>query len=243
MIITRALAENFAPYASAKSVLQVINRYRDRGLPEPLTPDALEQIGVTATMTSPTYRTLRFLGLVNDDGIKTDSFERLRRATSDEYPGVLEGVIRNAYADVFAIVDPAEDDEATVADAFRKYDPANQRRKMTSLFVGLCEESGILQRQRKRRSRPDRAANNSRQSEVKSTTVDDQRSPMVPEIQSELDFRLISAIFQQLPKSGIWTSDKRHRWMEAMTSAVDLLCEVQDDEDIDEGNEHVDFNP
>ncbi len=42
--------QTFAPYAPAKAVLGVVERFRDRGLPEPLTTGALEQVGVPASM-------------------------------------------------------------------------------------------------------------------------------------------------------------------------------------------------
>jgi len=41
---------------------------------------------------------------------------------------------------------------------------------------------------------------------------------------------LVSAIVQQLPREGKWTASKRQHWMDAMTSAIDLLIEVSPDE-------------
>src|SRR5437899_2304963 len=79
--------ENFAPYAPAKAVMKVIQRYRDRGLPDTLTPKALEQIGVPGTMSPRTLAALKFLGLLESDGTRTEAFERLKRAQTNEYPG------------------------------------------------------------------------------------------------------------------------------------------------------------
>lgn len=226
MNAARLLEENFVPYASAKSVIQVIKRYRERGLPDPLTLEALQQVGITASMSSPTCRALLFLGLVDEAGAKTPLFENIRRATSDEYAQVLADAIRGAYSEIFIIADPAKDDASTIADAFRKYDPASQRSKMVNLFVGLCEEAGITEPRIKRRTRE--PATNTRA--PKAST-----GPVVETVVSrnedaaEFDFRLVSSIVQQLPKSGQWTSDKRQRWLDAMTSAIDLLIDVQDD--------------
>ena len=208
MIATRLLEENFVPYASVKSVVQVIKRYRERGLPDPLTLEALQQIGITASMCSPTYRALLFLGLVDEVGAKTTVFENIRRATSDEYPQVLADAIRGAYSEIFIIADPAKDDSATIADAFRKYDPASQRSKMVNLFVGLCEEAGITEPRTKRRTR----------GPATSTRIP--RTPTAPVTETaaarneeavEFDFRLVSSIVQQLPKNGHWTSEKRRK--------------------------------
>lgn len=233
MTLLKALDDNYAPYAPTKSVVQVIMRYRERGLPEPLTADALKQIGVSDTMTSPVFRTLRFLELVDDEGVKTNKFEIIRRASTDEYPSALASVLRDAYGEVFSIIDPAKDDEQAVADAFRKYDPATQRPRMTRLFFGLCEEAGLREPQRKRRSRSTAPAVKSRATRTTPSTDDAPVAPMI-EPGTELDYRLISAIVQQLPRNGKWSSVKRQKWIDAMTSAVDLLCDVDnDDEDAD----------
>ena len=231
MSTARPLSENFAPYASYKSVTQVIKRYRERGLPDPLTPEALQQVGVTASMASPTYRALLFLGLVDDAGAKTATFEKIRRATSDDYRPVLADAIRNAYADVFVVADPGKDNETAIADAFRGCDPANQRDKMVRLFIGLCEESGISQPRSKRRSRvlPMQA----RSEKTPVTTVNETVISKSDET-SDFDFRLVSAIVQQLPRNGPWTSEKRQKWIDAMTSAVDLLIEVQEKPGLDD---------
>ena len=226
MSTARLLEENFVPYASAKSVIQVIKRYRERGLPDPLTLEALQQVGITASMASPTYRALLFLGLVDEAGAKTPAFESIRRATSDEYPLVLADAIRGAYSEIFIIADPAKDDASTIADAFRKYDPTSQRGKMVNLFVGLCEEAGITEPKTKRRTRG--PATNTR---VPRTTAAPAVDAVVlrNEDAAEFDFRLVSSIVQQLPKNGQWTSDKRQRWLDAMTSAIDLLIDVQEE--------------
>ena len=111
--------QTFAPYAPAKAVLGVVERFRDRGLPEPLTTGALEQVGVPASMAPRTMQALRFLGLVDEGGNRLEGFEQLRRAKTDEYPGVLAEMVRAAYLPVFTIVDPATDSDTAIADAFR----------------------------------------------------------------------------------------------------------------------------
>ncbi|MBA2275802.1 MAG: DUF5343 domain-containing protein [Chloroflexi bacterium] len=87
---------------------------------------------------------LRFLGLVDEGGNRLEGFEQLRRANTDEYPGVLAEVVRAAYLPVFTIVDPATDSDTAIADAFRGYEPAAQREKMISIFRGLCVRAGLI---------------------------------------------------------------------------------------------------
>jgi hypothetical protein len=51
--------------------------------------------------------------------------------------------LKGAYADVFKFVDPSEDDEIKITDAFRPYQPAGQQRRMVILFRELCTAAGL----------------------------------------------------------------------------------------------------
>lgn len=44
---------------------------------------------------------------------------------------------------------------------------------------------------------------------------------------SAIDYQVISAIIQQLPRDARWTMARRERWLKAMTAAIDLLIEVE----------------
>ena len=143
-MVIKALSEHFAPYASANSVIKVIQQYRNHGLPDPLTQTGLEQIGQAPSMASFTLRSLVFLGLMDEGGNFTADFTRIRRANTDEYPGELGEILRKAYLQVFAVTNPAVHDATKIVDAFRPFEPAKQRDKMVGLFMGLCEEAGIV---------------------------------------------------------------------------------------------------
>lgn len=134
-----------APYAPVATVLEVITRYRDRGLQTPFTADVLTRAGVTEGLAPRTLQSLRLLDLINEQGEPTEEFERLRQAPTDEFPQRLEALIRMVYADVFQFADPSVDNQERVADAFRQYTPAGQRGRMVTLFLGLCQEAGIIE--------------------------------------------------------------------------------------------------
>ena len=150
MAIDNLVKPGHAPYASSKAVLIVFKRLRDAGLPEPLTLEGLERVGVPSTMTGTVLKALRFLELVDEGGNRLPGFERLRRASSVDYQATLAEIIRESYINVFQIADPVRDSYEQLHDAFRGFDPENQRPKMVRLFLGLCEEAGIVSTQPQR---------------------------------------------------------------------------------------------
>ncbi len=217
-----------APYAPAKSVLSVIERYRDRGLPAPLTADALATVGVARTMAGWAHSGLRFLGLIDGEGNRLEPFERLKRATTDEYPTILAEIVRNAYLPVFNIVDPAKDNEIKVADAFRQYEPAAQRERMVALFYALCEVANIVPPRVRRAVTQVDSAQPRPQRNVKLKTP--LTAPLPPEPTITDDLRVITALIQQLPKDRNWSKARREKWVATMSAAVDLIVEVAKDQ-------------
>ena len=227
--------EDYAPYAAFKNINDVIVRYRNRDLPNPLTASELERLGVSSGMTARTLRALRFLGLIDEGGYRLEAFERLKKVSTDEYPQQLAEIVRAAYLPIFQIVDPAADSDTALADAFRRYEPSAQRERMIALFRGLCQEAGIMPKEGRPSGAPRRAsvppAQKAKASGTPATSTQDSvpRQPSEQRDDDGRDYRLISALIQQLPRDGRWPKTKRDRWLLAMTSAVDLLFEVTED--------------
>ncbi len=213
-----------APYAPVANVLTVIRRFRERGLLDPLTLQELERIGIPTGNAPRTLAALRFLGLVDDEGHRMDAFERLHGASTADYPKVLAEIVREAYEPVFTVVDPAEDTEIQLHDAFRHYQPQAQRERMVTLFLGLCQEAGIVQGgPPERRPRARRATLTARQPTTVSTKEAYEEASPSADV-GGADYRLLSALIQQLPRPGTgWTKVRRDKWMQAMGSAIDLL--------------------
>lgn len=226
-----SLEASFAPYASPNSVMEVIRRLRETGLPDPLTLDGLGAVGVPNSMVSTTMRSLKFLGFVDDNGKQLPALHQLSIATSDDYQEVLGGIVKSAYSDVFRIVDPAKHDFEKVSDAFRPYSPQKQRLKMVRLFLGLCGEAGLAEEQPIRR----RGQGTGRSSSPRKTGAAEDPTPSPTPSTSELPSTppdsakaLINSFVAQLPDNKEWTSDYREKWINAVTSAVDLMITVSD---------------
>lgn len=131
------------PYAPPAAILSIVERFRNRGLQTPITKDVLQRAGVTESLAPRTFAAFVQLDLLDDEGYPTDLFERIARATETELPELLSGWLHEAYEDVFKFVDPAEDDDTRIRDAFRGYTPRGQQGRMVTLFMGLCEAAGL----------------------------------------------------------------------------------------------------
>ena len=138
-------ADRPGPYATAGSILDLIGRYRSRGLPSPIDSEVLGRAGIAQTLIPRTLQSLQILDLVDaKTGLPTQTFEALRLAPEAEFKGRLEEWLKGAYADVFSFVDPAKDGEAGIRDAFRTYRPVGQQERMVLLFTGLCTAAGLI---------------------------------------------------------------------------------------------------
>ncbi|MFL5386481.1 MAG: DUF5343 domain-containing protein [Longimicrobiaceae bacterium] len=132
-----------AAYAPPQAVLSIINRYRERGLPNPITLEVLTRAGVTDSLAPRTLQTLRILDLIDGDGTPSETLEGLRSAPSTEFQARMQDFVRGAYPEVFTYVNPSVDDLEQIRDAFRPYKPHGQQARMVSLFVGLLEAAGL----------------------------------------------------------------------------------------------------
>lgn len=131
--------DSSAPYAPPKTVIEVIERYRSQGLPQPLTAEQLVRVSVPESLALRVLGALRLLGLISDDGIVTSDFDGLRRASTPEFKPALIDHLRSVYAEVFTVVDPATASYEQVVDAFRQFKPHGQIVRMVALFLGLLE--------------------------------------------------------------------------------------------------------
>lgn len=135
--------EQFRPYAAPSNVIAVIDRAKTRNLPETINNEFLRIAGVPEAVFGRVLQALRFLNLVHEDGRPTEILEALAGSQEAQYRELLEKAIREAYRTEFNVIDPGQDQQPRILDAFRPYQPRSQTSRMVMLFLGLCREAGI----------------------------------------------------------------------------------------------------
>jgi Family of unknown function (DUF5343) len=232
-------ADRPAPYATARSIVDLIERYRERGLATPVNTDVLARAGVPLTLIPRTLQALRTLDLIDEGGQPTQTFEGIRLASEDEYKTRIGDWLKGAYADVFSFVDPTKDDETRIRDAFRTYQPVAQQPRMVSLFQGLCAAAGLLPsetvRQNARlteasiaadpRLRGARAAAKRIVSERFGSRVN---TPRHNPINASNVPPALSGLLASLPTEG-WTHAERKKFLAAFEAALDYSVPVIDE--------------
>ena len=232
--MAETLPDNFCPYAPGASVMKAIDAHRDHGLADPVTSLVLGRIGVPDTMNGRTRAALQFLGLIDDQGNHGEAFGRLRRATTEEFPGLLAEIIQAAYQPVLVSVNIATADATRLSDAFRGFEPQAQRGKMVALFRVLAARAGLLDAPR-HRGAGKRTATPARPRVTTVTTSHSDEMPTLPPLHApplptppstRRDYRLIASVFERLPDEGRWSAARRARWLQLVAAAVDELVEV-----------------
>ena len=231
--------EKLAPYAPFGCVIAVIRRLRERGLPEILTIQEITRVGVSEGNASRTLQALKFLKLVDEEGHRTQTFDRLGRVPTSEYAEVFGEIIKEAYSDVFTIVDPAEATDVEINDAFRYYQPQAQRARMVTLFRGLCQEVGLVAggspktRKRTRAVMVVKPSIASHSATLRKPQIDISHTLETTEILNGNstgvgpEYALLQELLQQLPSNKKWTQERRDRWLQAFTASIDLLIDIE----------------
>ncbi len=218
-----------APYAPPQAVLSIINRYRDHGLRVPFDAEVLIMAGVSESLAPRTLQAFKLLGLVDESGQPMEALQRLAQARSDEYQERLGEVIRAAYADVFSFADPASDDIRRIEDAFRGYTPRGQRNRMVTLFLGLCQEAGIVQ------SSPRRQAAENTNPQVRAvkqaSAGGGKKTPKNISVAADDSIpRPLAALLGELPVPGApWTKVRRDTFLQTFGALLDFLYPVRAD--------------
>lgn len=222
-------ADTPGPYATGATVRDLLNRYRERGLTKPITADVLARAGVSDSLIPRTLQSLVTLELIDDSGMPTDTLEGIRRAPSGEYQQRVAEWLRAVYSEVFAFVDPTADDETSIRDAFRSFEPAGQQARMVSLFLALCEEAGLRppSKQTESATRQPR-----KKGPVRSVRVRPPKPAIKPN--SDLPAPLVG-LLQSLPPPGRgWSQETRDKFVATFATVLDYCFPIDSDESEDQ---------
>lgn len=245
-------SDRVRPYAATGNVTDLLKRYRSLNLPQAIDKTDLRTAGIPEPNISRTYAALRFLGLLSDANEPTDAWRALANSPPDDYQAQLAALLRSAYADVFSRVDPAEDSQQQVRQAFQPYEPKSQLDRMVSFFLGMCAEAGIatLDAPKRRPTKAQALRSRSRAPAVMPkvttngrakdedahtteqprghTATEDRRVP--PPLLERPDYAVVHAVVKRLPAGAAWSTAERDKWLAAIRAAVDLEVEINEGE-------------
>lgn len=233
-----------APYAPAASIVNLLKRFREKGLAFPVTGDVLIRAGVADSLVQRTLQSLQLLELIDDKGEASEVLKKIRAVPEKEYQATLAAWIKQVYADVFAFADPATGDETEVRDAFRSYLPHGQQDRMVKLFMALCAEAGLAPESKKAEAKP-RVRTAAVRPAAPSTVAAKpaaRRAMSLDQAGGEM-LRAASlppelaGLMSRLPQHG-WTQDARDKFLRTFESVLDYVIPIveasaqQDEEEV-----------
>jgi hypothetical protein len=221
-----------APYTTALAAISVLDGHRDRGSSGPLTADSIIRGGVAESLASRTLNSFKQLGLLDDDAKPTQQFEDFRLARGDdEYRSRLQEWLRGVYADVLQYADPSTESQEKIAEAFRTYQPASQKRAMASLLIGLWKYAGLpvptAERSASTSPRKPRpaTAQHSATARIPSIQVRKVTAPTTGSLDG-LPQGLVG-LLRQIPQNGeSWTQERRDSFVQAFSAVLDFSVPI-----------------
>lgn len=233
--MANSIVANGPPYGPPANLKTIIEFWRDRNMPEQITKDWLTRIGLSPNLTSQNLLALRYLDLIDENGNTTEAAERLRVARSDEYPSVLEGIVRKAYAKILEFADPSKDSKTRITDAFRQEQPSAQRSRMVTCFLGLCAMAGIPLKE----APPTRTESQNRVGKARKIkdTIEPTRALEPPRIEHNVtpaaasasssvngSSRVAEMLLAKLPEfNPEWSAEVQTKWFDAFTRLQESL--------------------
>lgn len=131
-----------APYVSAAALSQFFDHIRYVSTPKKVDAGLLRDYGVSEGNVFALMSTLKFLGLIDNEGSPTPAYNSLQ-VMGEEFVSNLREVVNTAYADLFARLDVSRDSREHIRNYFARNYGASQSNKATILFLDLCKEAGI----------------------------------------------------------------------------------------------------
>ncbi len=146
-----------APYSSTEPTIRAMETYRETGFGgAPVTVELISRMGYKDEVARRVVLSLAMLGLIDEAGMPTPAFVAFKQAPSSDYKQVLRDVLLEAYAAVFAVtgMELEKKTQVELEDAFRPYRPDSLRKRMVSLFIGLAEYTGLVEKIERKKPGP-----------------------------------------------------------------------------------------
>lgn len=133
------------PYAPVKGVQEFFESIASRSRPERVDKRFLEAVGVSAGNEQHLVSALKFLGLIDSNGLPCKAFDVLY-LKGPERQSEFQTLLRSAYRGVFSRLDLQTTTRLEIHDVFvREYALRGQlARKASALFVLLCSLAGFV---------------------------------------------------------------------------------------------------
>lgn len=144
-----AIQQDRAPYGTTGQITTVIEKHRQVGLPV-MNLQRLQQIGISEALAPRTMHTLISLGFYDENGNVTPEFDALRKVPEHDFKPRLAAMLREAYAPILEVLDPATATPLDVENAFRGFEPTGQLPRMIQLFMGLMIYADLMPEDRRR---------------------------------------------------------------------------------------------
>lgn len=214
MVTDASREANNRPYPPPSNVVSVLHRLRSRNLPEQINAEYLRDTSIPEGTITRTLFAMRFLGLIGGAGEPTEPLKAIHTSTDEEYQEILSGLIREAYKEVFNVVDPSQDPQNRILNVFRRYTPASQRDRMVIFFLGMCREAGIatldVPKTRTMATKPAKQDTRREISKAGAPPLQRKRVDMPSSIAPALE-----GLIRSLPASGTPLSEERRKqWLE-----------------------------
>jgi len=210
------------PYPPPSNVVTLLHRLRSRNLPEQIDAEYLRDSGIPEGTIARTLFAMRFLGLITEAGEPSQALKSIAVSTNEEYQSILSGLIREAYREVFNVIDPAEDTQDRILNVFRRYIPASQRDRMVIFFLGMCREAGIPTLDIPRLRRMSTAKTLRQETKATTSTAKKERvtvRSVAPGIDPALD-----GLVRSLPAAGTPLSqERRKQWLEMAEATLKFV--------------------
>jgi hypothetical protein len=221
-------ADKPTPYAPPSAILELIERHRNRGLPPVINGEVLGRAGISESLIPRTMQALVTLDLIDEMGKPTATFEGIRLAPEVEYKKRLEDWLKGTYADVFSFVDPTQDDETKIRDAFRTYQPVGQQTRMVTLFQGLCAAAGIAP-VKPAKPKPQASAPRNfaplTQKRLAQASVKNTAAKQVV-TNNGIPAPLAGLLASLPPEGGDWTQTQRDKFVNTFSAVLDFCFQI-----------------